>query len=107
MAYLTDFITSRYGVRSRARTNPVTSSVGTTAKEIAKENHDRLAIVVINLSANDLYVAFDNQVSSSRGIYLTPTGGSLSLLAEEDLELTGYRLWAVASAANAVFMSWR
>jgi len=101
MGKLAEWIEKQYGIRTRLVENPVRKTVGTTAAMIARNNPDRFAIIIINLSANTLYVAFDSEVSSTKGIRLGANGGSYTLIAEEDLELTAHELWAIATGINS------
>jgi len=101
MGKLAEWIEKQYGVRTRLVENPLVTSVGTSAVQIARNNPDRFAIIIVNLSTNIIYVAFDSEVSSTKGIRLGANGGSYTLLAEEDLELTAHEIWAIATAADS------
>jgi len=98
---LAEYVFKKFGRRSRPIFNPLTDKVHTTVTQLLQNNPDRLAIIVINLSPNTVWIAFDRNVSSSHGILLTPNGGSAMFIADEDLELVGYPLFAVASADNS------
>jgi len=103
---LARYVEKRFGMKTRSVPNPLGAvDVGTTVTEIMHGNPDRLSIIVVNLGANDVYVAFDREVSPTRGILLVHTGGSLSLTADEDMELVGYPIYGVtATGTSRVFV---
>lgn len=96
MGALKDFVAKKFGRSTRAITNPVTDTCGTTATVLLQNNPDRLAAIIINLGATAMYVAWDRDVSASHGILVVSGGGSLTLIADEDGELVGYELYGVA-----------
>jgi len=98
---LADLLLERFGVRTRAVENPKTTSVGTTAVEILSNNPRRLGAVIINLSTNTVYLGLSQDVSSSKGILLTPNGGSFALVWDEDFQMTAWAWWAVSSGASS------
>ena len=75
--------------------NPVTNTVGTTPTKVLNNNPDRILALLVNLTANDGYVGFDNEVSATRGIPVPSNGGSLTLLIDEDGELVIQETYAV------------
>lgn len=91
-------------MKTRSVTNPVTPTVATSKTLILKNNPDRLAYTIINLTGYSVYVAFDPEVSITRGILIAASGGSLTLTAEDDGELVGYELYAISkTAASTIF----
>lgn len=99
---LSSLIFQKFGVRTRVVENPVVSSIGITAEVVLKNNPDRLGFVIINLSENAVYIGIDKEVATTKGIYLAPNGGTLSVFYGEDFELVGYEFWGVASGAGSV-----
>ena len=98
------YIEKEFGVKTRSYEDPLTSTVGTSVTKILNNNPDRLAFTVVNLTAYDVYVAFDRQVSLTRGILISASGGSLTLTAKEDGELVGYEVFAISrTAASTIF----
>lgn len=89
----------RFGFPTRALENPVVSSVGTSAIEILRNNPDRVFWLVVNLSANTVYVALSEDVSATKGIRLDANGGFASFSAEEDGEAVAYAVHAIATGA--------
>jgi len=96
---LSQLLQERFGVKTTYRENPKVSTVGVTAVQIVSYNPNRLGLVVINLSTNNMYVSPWLDVSSTKGILLAPLGGSLSLIWDEDYEFTANEFYAVAAAA--------
>jgi len=85
-----------FGFPTRLIENPVTNSVATTATKILNNNPDRVFWLAINLSAQDGYVGFSREVSSTRGVLVTATGGFVSMSAEEDGESVAYEVLAIS-----------
>jgi len=77
----------------------VTDTVQTTATLILRNNPDRIFWMAINLSGNRGYVGWDAQVSSTRGLPVSPTGGFISCTLEEDGELTIHEVYALLENA--------
>jgi len=101
---LTDLIRKRFGIKTGLRINPLVSSVGTSVTKILDDNPNRVAWRVVNLSSNILYVLHDEEVSSSRGIRLVANGGTAGEVFDEDFNVTGFALYAVASGASSAIM---
>lgn len=102
---LSRFVEDKFGMKTRSVTNPVTPTVATSKTLILKNNPDRLAYTVINLTGFALHVAFDREVSSTRGILIPPSGGSLTLTAEEDGELVGYELFGISTSSSSTIFT--
>jgi len=94
----------RLGFKTRLIVNPVTSTVGTTATEILRNNPDRIFWLVVNLSINDGYAGWDREVSSSKGILIPANGGYASASIEEDGELVIYPVFAINLNASGTYM---
>ena len=98
---LASLLLDRFSVRTRAVENSKLSSLGTTALEVLGSNPDRLAFIIINLSANVIYLALKDDVSSSKGIRLAANGGSFSAVWDEDFQMTGWAWWGVAASGSS------
>jgi len=94
---LAKILRDRWGVRTMASHKTV--SLGTSPAEVVPNNPDRLALLIINLSTNSVYLALDASVSSSKGMLLCSSGGSGSFSLEEDFQLVGWAIWGVATGA--------
>jgi len=101
---LTDLLRERFGVETYPRINPVTSTVGTSVELVAGANPNRLALVMVNLSVNEIFVLPDRAVSSSRAIRLGPTGGFLSIVWDEDFHVVAWDWYAIATGVASPIM---
>ena len=102
---LSTLIEREFGVKTGSRENPITDSVGVSAARVLPNNPNRLSWVIVNLSANIVYLAFSPDVSSSKGILLSANGGIGSMIYKEDFELVAREVYAVASAAaSAIYV---
>jgi hypothetical protein len=100
---LADVLLKRWGVRSQAAQKTV--SVGVAAVQIVPNNPQRLALTIINLSTNSVYIALDNSVAATKGMVLQPTGGSATFSLDEDFQMVGWEIWGIATgAASAVYV---
>lgn len=102
---LHEVLKAMYGFDTVERENPITASVGTSVTKILSNDPNRLMFVCYNLSANSLYISFENNPSSSKGFYLAPNGGSIILSWDKDFSLPGRAWHAVAGgAASTIFI---
>lgn len=98
---LAKLLRDQFGVRTRAVENALVSSVGTTATKVAGNNPRRLALTIVNLSTNAMYVSLTSDVASTRGIRLSAGGGSVTLTWNEDFQTVGWEWWAVAAGVSS------
>jgi hypothetical protein len=102
---LSDLLQNLYGVKSFPQVNKKASSVGTSVIEIMSSNPNRVSFLIVNLSVNNLYISPQNDVSSTKGIYIAPSGGAITLQWDKDFELVSQPFFAVASgAASSIFV---
>lgn len=89
--------------RFRAPVSPITNrdlaQAGVAVARLFRQDPDRLGFLVVNLSTADLFIGPFQDVSTTKGIRLGPSGGNISLLWEEDFETVAWEWFAVASAA--------
>ena len=93
------------GARVTDVESPEITTVGLTSLVLFRLNAARLAFVVVNLSANVLFLRPGRPATTSAGIRLAPNGGSLVVAWNDDLLLPA-REWQVisdAGAANVVY----
>ena len=96
----------RLGVTIREAENPLVSSVGITDTIVAQNNPSRVALTIVNLSANGIYLRPKEPASASMGIFLAPNGGSMGVDMNDDYMLPTYEWHAIATgAASAIFSS--
>jgi len=81
-------------------------SIGTSDLIIAQNDPKRLALIVVNLSANILYLRPFNVAAATAGIRLAPSGGAMTLDWKTDFHLPAIEWHAVASgAASAIYVT--
>ena len=100
-ATLHDLLEAMYGVKTRVRQNPKTDNIGTSITKIADSNPNRLTLLVNNLSSNAIYISPDNLVSTKRGIYVAPGGGSVVMQWDRDFSLVSQQWYAISAAVDS------
>jgi len=93
----------RLGFHTAPRINPVTDTVETTATKILNNNPDRIFWLVVNLSTNKGWLGWASDVSGSKGLPISPSGGFVSCNIEEDGELVIYEVWARNENASGTY----
>lgn len=94
-----------FGINVIHRINPSISIIDNTITQILGNNPRRLGYILMNLSANSLYISPESDPSSTKGLYLAPNGGSFVTNYREDFVLPAIALWGIAgAAASAIFM---
>lgn len=84
------------GALNEDERNPV---VGTAVEELLGGDPERVLVFFLNLSANTIHVGLRNIVSSTNGIILAASGGSVSFNAIEDGTLPTRQFFVIAGAA--------
>lgn len=101
---LEKYIAKEYGVKVTNVKPGIITSVGVAAAQIFRRNTNRIMYLIVNLSANTIYVGFDGGTSTTKGILLDPAGGQVSSWIKEDASLTQEEVWIVANGAgSAIF----
>ena len=78
-----------------------TTSVGTADVQLVENNPGRTNLTIVNLSSNTVYLAPMSVASSSIGILLTASGGSLAMNYNDDLVLPTLEWHAIASGSSS------
>ena len=94
-----EFVARKYG--GDMQDAVAVESVGTTGAEVLRNDPERVFALLVNLSVNTIYVGFDAQAGSARGIVLAPSGGTYQVDVEEDLMIPTYGMFALATAASS------
>ena len=81
-----------------AHSNEVVS-VGTGQQQIMGNDPERVSVLLINLSANTIFIGFNEGVGSSDGILLGANGGSVAYDVTNDYILPTLQVNAVATGA--------
>jgi hypothetical protein len=76
---------------------------------ILPSDPERINMVVVNLSASELYVGFNAQTDNNQGIILPPNGGFLSMSVVDDYELVTlpFYVFAPSQPLNIYILSTR
>jgi len=101
MGLLRNLIIREYGIQTAVRINPETDVVNTSPVRVLSNNPNRLSWVIVNLSGSDIWLGFDREVSSTKGLFLASGGSAIATDWRDDFELVGYEVWAIASADNS------
>ena len=100
-----ELVDERFGVRTRVNENPETLTVGTAETLLLRADPNRLALVILNLSGNTLFVKPRGGVTTARGIALSALVGSLSVSMEDDFTLPSLDWFGISTVAGqAVFV---
>ncbi len=99
-----DLISDRFGVDVQCRPDPVTALIGVAPTLFLRNDPNRLAMLVVNLSGVAIYIKPAGDVSATSGIYLAPGGGAFSSEWQDDYDLVGMDWYAIAlAAASPIF----
>ena len=79
-----------------------TATIGTTVSQVVGSDPDRLGLLLINLSANTVFIGLENTVSTTNGIRLGANGGSVSFNVTDDGMIQTRNMFAIASGAGSV-----
>ena len=77
----------------------VIAVVSTSVTRLAN-NPNRVKWIMTNEGANDVRVANTPDISASSGWLLAQSGGIISMVWEEDGEVTGYEIYLIAAAGT-------
>ena len=94
------FIEGEYGGPTEEQ--DIEKSVGSvTPVKILGNDPERLSVVIVNLGTEPVYVMFDDEVSTSRGIYLAGSGGFVSMDVRNDQTLPTREWFALSSTGTS------
>ena len=99
------FLREKYGQEMDWREIEDANDVDATDKIIARENPNRAALIIVNVSTGTIYLRPRKPATTSAGIVLVPSGGSISISAPEDGPLAAYEWHAIGSAGNLAFLA--
>ena len=78
-----------------------TTSVGTSDVQLVENNPGRTNLTIVNLSSNSIYLSPQSAATTSSGILLTASGGSLAMNYNDDLILPTLEWHALASGSSS------
>ncbi len=106
MGVLSDLLKSRLGIETRNQESPVGAVVNAASALLLPNNPDRVGLIIVNLSANVIYISPRDPAAAAAGIRLDANGGWRSFVWDEDFELVSHDWYAIATGAgSAVFWS--
>lgn len=89
-----EFLAKKFGgLIEEVESSPLVTS---SAAAITNNDPESVELLFLNLGLQGVYLALDGRVSSSRGVYLAPSGGNAVFTVEEDGTLPTREWWAVA-----------
>lgn len=91
-----DLIEARFGVKTSYQEQPEVTQIETTVTKVLSYNPNRLAVVIVNTGANNVYLAPSRIAAVGSGILLTANGGSASMSLFEDFELVNMEWFGIA-----------
>lgn len=94
-----EFLRQRYA--GELTENETTTTVGTTVSEVVESNPDRLGLLVLNLSNNNVFLAIENNPSATNGIRLGANGGSVAFNVTDDGMIQTRAMFALADGAGS------
>lgn len=98
---LSDLLQNLYGIKTFPQTNKKVDTVQDSITQIMSANPNRVSFLIVNLSANNMYISPSNDVSSTKGIYIAPNGGSISVQWDRDFELVSQPFFGIAGGADS------
>lgn len=101
---LHEILESLYGVKTIAKVNSVVDDVDSTVKKILNNNPNRVSVIIFNLGASPIYVSPFNDVSSTKGMYVAPLGGSIVIQWDTDFTLVSNEFYAISALDNQSVM---
>jgi len=74
-------------------------NVGIASVRVVENDPEAISLTIVNTGADNVYIAPNNQVSSTFGIILNP-GGTVSLSVRDDATLPSREWWALGASAG-------
>lgn len=96
------FTEARFKGPTRSTLRAVTVAI--TSTQILDNNPKRVHAAIVNISAQQGYFNYDNNVSSSNGILLGAGGGSMTESVDEDGESVAWPMFGLNVGASGVWM---
>ena len=101
MSVLENYLKKEYGVKVTGVRPALLDEIGVASGVAFKKNPNRIMCIIVNLSTNIVYAAYDGAVSATHGIRLNANGGLLSSSIKDDAALTQEELHIIADGANS------
>lgn len=109
MVTLADLLRAKLGVETYTRTNRLVSSIGEDATRVLPNDPNRVAAIIVNLSAADMHFGPFPDVKivapNLKGVLVPAGGGNMILIWDEDLSMVGEEWYGVAAAAGSALLT--
>lgn len=97
---LAELLEERYGLRTTHRINPAhVNPIVDAAQPALGANPKRLGLVIVNLGANNCWIAPRDSVAADYGIMLVPNGGSTMMDSKDEYEMVSLPWYVISVAA--------
>jgi hypothetical protein len=97
---LSQLLEGLYGIKTTNRINPYIDTVSTSATKFLANNPNRVSFIIVNMSANSLYISPLADVSTTKGIFIASNGGYAIFTWDRDFELVSQEWWCIGSAVG-------
>lgn len=101
---LHDLIEELFVVKTIPQMSTVTVTGGLPFKLLAKNNPNRLSLIMSNVGDNPVYINYNRSAGLKEGLMLVPNGGYLSLLWSEDFDTVGWDVYAHAISGDSTII---
>ncbi len=98
-----DLLREQLNLDGFTRENPESVVIGVTAEIVARNNPNRAALLIVNLSTDDMFARPRLAPSAIAGIRLGPSGGALVVRWDEDFELPTAEWQLIADLAASPY----
>ena len=98
MGRLSEAILKELGFGTEEFENRLVNQIPAASAKVVTTNADRVALIFINLGANNAYIHFNPDVSATNGIEISANGGTVGMYFKEDFSLVGREWYGVAPA---------
>jgi hypothetical protein len=98
MGRVLEWLQKQYGCLLESNEKTVTLS--TTPALVLMGNPDRFEVAIFNLGSSAVFLSMDSDPSTTKGMMIAASGGSLSYNARDDGEMPTRRYYAVAASGT-------
>lgn len=98
---LSELLARLYGAKTSFRINPQVDECEIAVTQLLTANPRRIQFLILNLSANLIFVTPDSRPGAARGILLAANGGLLTMVYSEDMETVTLPWYGTAAANNS------
>jgi hypothetical protein len=96
-----DLLLTRFGVATASHDDPLVAVLPAVPTAFLGLNPNRLAFLIVNLSAGPIYIKPKPDVAATSGIVLAANGGSAAFVYDEDFDLVGMEWYGLGAGAGS------